>query len=102
MKERILNFLRDLRDYLDWEIILEVIVPIIGIIMLGILAIFGFSLLFAFPLKWLWNWLMPDIFGLIKVTVWQAWGILILSSLLFGRGGNYSSKKSKKPSSNYN
>jgi hypothetical protein len=24
----------------------------------------------------LWNWLMPEIFGLKALTCWQAWGIL--------------------------
>ena len=31
----------------------------------------------------LWNWLMPEIFGLKTLSYWQAWGLLILSSLLF-------------------
>jgi len=39
----------------------------------------------------LWNWLMPEIFGLKQVTYWQAWGLLVLCCILFkgiGRGGN--------------
>ena len=32
----------------------------------------------------LWNWLMPIIFGLVKITFWQAFGLNILFNLLFG------------------
>ena len=35
----------------------------------------------------LWNWLMPELFGLTEVSFWQALGILILSKILFGGFG---------------
>ena len=35
----------------------------------------------------LWNWLMPNIFGLPTLTFWQAGGLLLLSKLIFGFGG---------------
>lgn len=41
------------------------------------------SLIFAFPMMWLWNWLMPAIFKLPTITVLQALGLNILASLLF-------------------
>ncbi len=31
----------------------------------------------------LWNWLMPDIFGLRTITYWQALGLMVLSWFLF-------------------
>ena len=31
----------------------------------------------------LWNWLMPTMFGLITIDIWQAFGISFLSGLLF-------------------
>ena len=37
------------------------------------------------PVMWLWNWLMPVIFGLNKITFVQAIGLNILVSILFGR-----------------
>jgi hypothetical protein len=43
----------------------------------ALLAIFGFFVML------LWNWLMPDIFGLKTISYWQAWGLLILSWILF-------------------
>ena len=48
-------------------------------------------LLFAFPTMWLWNWLMPDVFGLPAVNAKQAFGLLILSSTFF-KSTSFSSK----------
>lgn len=42
------------------------------------------------PTFYLWNWLMPIIFGLKEITIWQALGLNILCTILFK--GNYSSK----------
>jgi hypothetical protein len=39
---------------------------------------------FSFGVMWLWNQLMPAIFGLHAITFWQALGILVLSKILFG------------------
>lgn len=41
------------------------------------------SLLMALPVMWLWNWLMPKIFGLIVINFWEALGLCLLSSALF-------------------
>jgi Ca2+/H+ antiporter, TMEM165/GDT1 family len=51
-----------------------------------ILVIFGiaiFALLMAIPTFLLWNWLMPTIFGLKEITLWQALGINFLSGIFF-------------------
>ena len=36
---------------------------------------------------WLWNWLMPVIFGLPMLTFWQAVGLVVLCRLLVGNIG---------------
>lgn len=36
----------------------------------------------------LWNWLMPEIFGLTKLSYLQSLGVLILSKILFGSIGS--------------
>ena len=78
---------------------------IAGMVVLGIIAISGLAILFGFTVMWLWNWLMPELFGLPMLTFWKAVGVVILSKLLFGgfggKGGSSkhnhsSSKKSKK------
>lgn len=35
----------------------------------------------------LWNMLIPPLFGLHRLNVWQALGLLVLSRVLFGRFG---------------
>ncbi len=41
------------------------------------------AIVMSLPTMWLWNWLMPTIFGLIKITFWQALGLNILAGTLF-------------------
>lgn len=41
---------------------------------------------FGFVSMYLWNWLMPDVFGLGVITFWQAVGMIILAKLFFGFG----------------
>ena len=53
---------------------------IVKILFFGVL----FFLVFGFLVKALWNWLMPPLFGLHMITFWQAFGILLLSKILFG------------------
>lgn len=74
-------------------------IEIIGIIIFGAIAISGLAILFGFIIMWLWNWLMPDIFGLTTLTYWQAVGIFILLKILLGGcGSSGSGKKSNKDS----
>ena len=40
--------------------------------------------IFSFVVMWLWNWLMPAIFGLHAISFWRALGLLVLSKILFG------------------
>ena len=40
--------------------------------------------IFGFVVMSLWNWLVPSLFGGQTIGYWQAWGILILSKILFG------------------
>ena len=41
------------------------------------------TVLTSLPFQWLWNWLMPVIFGLPEITVLQALGLILLSNVLF-------------------
>jgi hypothetical protein len=40
-------------------------------------------LLLSVPTMLLWDWLMPELFGLKEITIWQAMGINMLSIILF-------------------
>ena len=48
---------------------------------LGLIAIV--IVLLGYPLMLLWNWLMPEIFGLPEITFWQAIGLNILCTIMF-------------------
>jgi hypothetical protein len=62
----------------------------------GILGMALFSLL-GWVVMLLWNWLMPEIFGLKRLNYWQAWGLFALCSILFkGMGSSDSSRKSDR------
>ncbi len=56
---------------------------IVGLVMAGVVAAAVFSLLFGWLVFLLWNWLMPALFGFKTITFWQAFGILLLSKLVF-------------------
>ena len=60
----------------------------IGIILAGTVGAAGIFVLMGFIVLWLWNWLMPAIFHLPSIDFWKAWGLLILSSILFRRHGS--------------
>jgi len=64
----------------------------IGFVILGI----GFLALCGWVVMLLWNWLMPDIFGLKPLNYWQAWGLLILCSILFKNFGSYKEGHSER------
>lgn len=50
---------------------------------IGLIALIIAGLLSGFPLMLLWNWLMPSLFGLKSIGFWEAYGLYMLSSLLF-------------------
>jgi hypothetical protein len=74
---------------------------IAGWVLLGAIAIVGIAILFGYIIMSLWNWLMPDIFGLTTITYWQAVGLFILAKIIFGGfGGSNDSSKCDPKSSN--
>lgn len=69
---------------------------IIGMVIMGIIAFAAFALVFGLVLRELWNWLMPEIFGLGTIDYWQAVGIFVLGKLLFGGCGHGGSKNRRE------
>ena len=52
--------------------------------LLGIIAVaFGVSIMFAYPVKWLWNSTLPEMFGMKEIGIWMAWKIAMLAGILF-------------------
>jgi hypothetical protein len=62
----------------------------------ALVGIAFFTLLGGGVVMWLWNWLLPPLFGWHELTFWQALALLALCRILFGglglgsRGGHRS------------
>jgi hypothetical protein len=69
---------------------------IIGWVAFGLVAAAALGLALGLPVMWLWNWLMPALFGLPAITFWQAVGLLVLSHLLFKSHGPGHGHREKK------
>lgn len=63
---------------------------------LGIAGAFLLGLLFGNLIMWLWNWLMPSLFGLRTIGFWEGLGLFLLAKILFGFGGSSSSSDGDK------
>jgi hypothetical protein len=55
---------------------IEAFLIVVGLLLLS-------AIILAFPTMLLWNWLMPNIFGVTEITLYQAMGINFLSNILF-------------------
>ena len=58
---------------------------LICVIIAAAIVAIGLDFILAVPIMYLWNWLMPKIFGLCEIGYWQAFGLYLLISMLFGR-----------------
>lgn len=60
---------------------------------IGVVAIPLFIFVGGEVVRYLWNWLLPPLFGWHLITFWQAVALLALCRILFGRiggrGGSY-------------
>lgn len=56
---------------------------IVGAVVVSIVIACVVALISAIPVYFLWNWLMPDLFGLSAITFWQSAGISLLCECLF-------------------
>ncbi|MBN1625419.1 MAG: hypothetical protein JW944_02755 [Deltaproteobacteria bacterium] len=61
---------------------------IIGMVFIGVIFAVLFALVFGLVVKWLWNYLMPDLFGLSRIGYIQAFAMVVLAKLLFGAFGS--------------
>ena len=69
---------------IDKENKMETIAKVIGIAVVGIVAIVVLGLILSLPVMWLWNaCLVAAIPGIKEIGWLQAWGIMILCGMLF-------------------
>jgi MFS family permease len=62
---------------------------------LAILAMLLFIAIGGWIVQYLWNWLLPSLFGWREVSFWQALGLLALCRILFGGWGSRGSVRSR-------
>lgn len=67
------------------------IFTVVGLIVVGLGLLFLISLILSLPVMWLWNWVCVDVFDLKEITWLHAWGLSLLSGILFS---SHSPKKS--------
>ena len=56
---------------------------LIWLVPLGALAGVGLFIGLGFLVAWLWRVTLGDIFGVKPISFWQAWGLMLLSQILF-------------------
>jgi hypothetical protein len=61
--------------------ILDITYTMLLVILISVIV----GLILAFPVQWLWNFVFGKIY---PITVFQAWGLNVLASILFGKGGD--------------
>ena len=64
---------------------MESVLSFTALSVLAIIMMVFWSLVLAWPFQLLWNWLVPAIFGLGNITFFQAFGLKLLLTLVFGR-----------------
>lgn len=65
---------------------------VFGLIVIAVCVVCVSSLLAALPVMLLWDWLMPELFGLHTITFFQSMGLSALCGLLFRSSSSSSSK----------
>lgn len=66
-----------------------------NIILKTVLGFVAMFLIVGGVVMFLWNWLMPELVGASCIGYLQALGLLLLSKIFFGGGGNHFSNKWK-------
>ncbi len=67
-------------------------------VLIGGIIVIILILLFGYITMRLWNWIMPEVFGLTTLGYWQALGILVLAKIFFGGFGDHKSNRNKRKS----
>jgi hypothetical protein len=63
--------------------LLEYLGIFLGALTFVTIGLFGAALLLAFPVMWLWNWVVVDIFQLPEISYWESFALYTLFGILF-------------------
>lgn len=67
---------------------------ITGMVIGGVIFAVVVAFLFGYIVQYIWNWLMPELFGLKTIGYWQAFALVILARMLFGGLGHHGRRDS--------
>ncbi len=59
-------------------------IKVVGLVLLGLIGVTVLAIIFGIFVKFLWNALLPEIFGLPEIGYWQAVGMVVLAHIFFG------------------
>ena len=79
----------------------ERVLRVAGWVFLGLGAAVGIGLVLGLVVRALWNWLMPELFGLPEITYLQAVALFVLSHLLFKSHGGHPDESHHKDHGHY-
>ena len=65
----------------------------------GVILFVALSALFALPVMWLWNYVVPHQFGLKEIDFLHAWALKLLCGLMF-KSSIHTNKKSSNHTNN--
>lgn len=65
------------------------VIRIIGMVIAGVTFALVFAMVFGIAVQYLWNWLMPGLFGLKTITFIQAFALIIICKILFTGIGHH-------------
>jgi uncharacterized membrane protein len=63
---------------------------------IALLAMVAIAFIGGTIVQLLWNWLLPSLFGWRQITFWEAFGLLVLCRILFGRTGHMGSRSNMR------
>jgi hypothetical protein len=81
--------LKVVEDFGGWKALASIVGAVcLGATILGMLVCFVLAFFYVLPVWIIWNLTVPGVFGLAKLSFWQAYGIVLLSMFLI-RGPNF-------------
>ena len=70
------------------DLIAMLVALVVVFFLVGVISVF-----LALPVMWCWNYVMPDLFGWVRITWGQAWCLMALCGFLFDGFNVNNSKK---------
>lgn len=71
---------------------MEKVLAAVAVVFVFLGLAFLLSLIAGIPVYFLWNWLVPDLFGIRVISFWEAVGITMLARCLVGSSSSSKSK----------